>query len=141
MRLNGAIISASAFLAAALLGACAAQEPAITQDTEQAVRDFIEVRDLVETDKMRTSSRDTWDEIDENFIIYEARKETYLIEFVRRCRELNESPVVADVRKSGNTVYARTDTIRGCYIARMFPLQEFEVEELKSIGESPGSRN
>lgn len=131
----------SALFAIVLLSACAAQDRATTQDTEQAVRDFIDVRELAEADVMRTSSRDRWDEIDQNFIIYEARKETYLIEFVRRCIELNQYPVVPDARQSGNLVRARFDTLRGCRIAKMFPLTEGEVEELMAIGESPGSRN
>lgn len=124
-----------------LLSACASQEQAATQDTEQAVRDFVQVRQLAEADAMRTSNNDSWHEIDENFIIYEARSETYLLEFVRSCYELNELPVVPDQRKSGNTVRARFDTFRGCRIAKLFPLNEGEVEELKAIGESPGSRN
>jgi hypothetical protein len=130
-----------ALFAIALLSACASQERATTQDTEQAVRDFIDVRELAETDDMRTSNRDRWDAIDQNFIIYEANKETYLIEFVRRCHELDEFPVVPDSRQSGNLVRARFDTLRGCRIAKMFPLTEGEVAELKAIGESPGSRN
>jgi hypothetical protein len=130
-----------ALFAVALLSACASQERATTQDTEQAVRDFIDVRELAETDDMRTSNRDRWDAIDQNFIIYEANKETYLIEFVRRCHELDELPVVPDSRHSGNLVRARFDTLRGCRIAKMFPLTEGEVAELKAIGESPGSRN
>ena len=124
-----------------LLSACAAQEESITQDTEQAVRDFIAVRQLAETDKMRTTNNDHWEEIDQNFIIYSARRDVFLVEFARRCHELDEYPVVPDVRGSGNTVRARFDTIRGCRIARIFPLTEDEVAELTNIGESPGSRN
>lgn len=128
-------------LATALLCGCAAQDQAATQDTEQAVRDYIEIQGLTETDSMRTSNNDHWDEIDQNFILYVASKETYLIEFDRECRELNQYPVVPDVRHGGNTVRARFDTIRGCRIARMFHLAEGEIAELSSIGESPGSRN
>ena len=130
-----------ALFAVALLTACAAQERATTQDTEQAVRDYIDVRELAEVDQMRTSNRDHWQKIDQNFIIYEARREFYLLEFVHRCPELDQYPVVPDVRKSGNTVRARFDTVRGCHIAKLFPLTEGDVAELKAIGESPGSRN
>ena len=123
------------------LTACAAQEEATTQDTEQAVRDFIAVRELAETREMRTSNSDHWEEIDENFIIYTARREAFLVEFTRRCYELNQYPVVADERKSANVISARFDTLRGCTIARIYPLTEGEVAELLAIGESPGSRN
>jgi len=124
-----------------MLTACAAQEEATTQDTEQAVRDFIAVRQLEEAKEMRTSNNDHWEEIDENFVIYTTRREVFLLEFTRRCYELNQYPVVADERKSGNVVRARFDTLRGCHIAKLFPLTEGEVAELSAIGESPGSRN
>ena len=124
-----------------MLTACAAQEEATTQDTEQAVRDFITVRQLQEAKEMRTSNSDHWEEIDENFVIYETRHEAFLVEFMRRCYELNQYPVVADERQSGNVVRARFDTLRGCHIAKLFPLTEGELAELSAIGESPGSRN
>lgn len=124
-----------------MLTACAAQEEATTQDAEQAVRDFIDVRQLQEAKEMRTSNNDSWEEIDENFVIYKTRHEVFLLEFTRRCYELNQYPVVADERQSGNVVRARFDTLRGCHIAKLFPLTEGELAELSAIGESPGSRN
>lgn len=128
-------------LAPILLTACATQEDAITRDTEQAVRDFIEVRQLEKTDKVRTSNDDQWQDIDQNFVLYLKRREAYLFEFTRRCHELNEYPVVPDRRDGSNTIRAKFDTLRGCRIESMYPLTEDEVEELRNIGESPGSRN
>lgn len=127
-------------LLATALTACAAQEDAVTQDIEQAVRDFIAVRELAETDKIRTANTDSWDEIDQNFLIYKKRNETFLVEFARRCYELNQYPVVPDERR-GNEIRARFDTIRGCRVNKVFPLTEGELAELEAIGESPGSRN
>lgn len=123
------------------LGACATQEDGLTYDTEQAVRDFIEVRELETTDKVRTNNDDQWQDIDQNFVLYLKRRKAYLFEFARRCHELNEYPVVPDKRDSGNTIRAKFDTLRGCRIDKMYPLTEDEVEELRNIGESPGSRN
>jgi hypothetical protein len=124
-----------------MLSACASQDEATTKDTEQAVRDFIKVRELAEAEQMRTSSNDRWDEIDANFVIYETRREVFLLEFTRACHELDETRVVADQRNFGNTVRAKFDTLRGCRIAKLYPLTEDEVAELEAIGESPGSRN
>ena len=42
--------------AAALLSACAATEDTVGKDQEQAVRDFIAVRQLAEVDRVRTPS-------------------------------------------------------------------------------------
>jgi hypothetical protein len=125
----------------AALAACAAQEETVTQDAEQAIRDFIAVHQLAETEQVRTANDDSWTEIDKKFVLYEARNEVFLFEFSRRCHELDELPVVPDTRHSGNAVRARFDTLRGCRIARIFLLTEGEVAELSNIGASPGSRN
>ena len=129
----------------ALLTACAAQDEALqesTQDKTQAVRDFVAVRDLEEVDKMATSSNDSWTTLDERFLLYEGRRTTHLVEFNRRCFELEDnSRIVADKRWDSSNIRPRFDTIRGCRIHRIYALTEDEVAELESIGEAPGSRN
>ncbi len=90
---------------------------------------------------MRSSNRDSWDEIDEHFIIYDTRRKTYLVEFNRACYELSETRVTPDLRREAKTIWARSDTIRGCQVDKIFALTEADVAELKSLGESPGSRN
>lgn len=127
-----------------LLAGCAGQDEKdeSTQDTAQAVRDFIALRQLEELEWIRSSSSDSWNIIDETFILYNARKETYLVEFTRECWELRDNTrVTPDKRWDANTVRARFDTIRGCRIAKIFALDEAEVAELENIGEAPGSRN
>ena len=128
-------------LVAMLLAACAAQEETVTKDEAQAVRDFIAVRDLGDVDKLRSTNDDHWYELDASFIIYETRREVFLVEFSRACHELSQQQVVADRRWDKNTVWARFDTIRGCRIGKIFPLTVAEVEELMALSESPGSRN
>ncbi len=128
-------------IVAMLLSACAAQEEAPTQDEEQAVRDYILVRGLPEVKEIRSTSDDNWDELDAHFIIYETRRDAYLVEFVRACYELSDNRIVADKRWDLNTINARFDTIRGCRIDKIFALTESDVAELKTLGESPGSRN
>lgn len=124
-----------------LLSACAAERDIRTQDKEQAVRDYVAVRRLEEVDKLRSGSADRWEEIEARFVIYETRKDTFLIEFSRACYELSGSTVVADLRREKNTIRARFDTLRGCRIDKIFALNEADVAELKSLGEVPGSRN
>ena len=128
-------------LAALLIAGCASQERARTNDVEQAVRDFIAVTDLHEVDYMRSDASDHWEKIDQNFIIYSNRTQDYLVEFVRRCWELDQVPVVPDERHSSGRIEARHETIRGCRIARAFALTEAQTAELMDLGESPGSRN
>lgn len=128
-------------LAAAVLASCAAPEETIGNDKEQAIRDFVAVRQLAEVDKVRTSNDDHYTELDPHFVIYETRRGDFLIEFSRACHELEESPVVADQRWDHNTMRARFDTLRGCRMAEIYALTEAEVAELEAIGEMPGSRN
>jgi len=127
--------------AAMLVSGCATQEREATQDEEQAVRDYILVRGLEEVDSMRSSDSDSWDEIDEFFIVYDTRRNSYLVEFNRACYELNESRVTPDLRREANAIRARFDTIRGCQVDKIFALTEADVAELKALGETPGSRN
>jgi len=126
---------------AMLLSACATKEEVATQDEEQAVRDYILVRGLPEVKEIRSTSDDSWDELDAHFIIYETRRDAYLVEFARTCYELYDSRIVADKRWDLNTINARFDTIRGCRIDKIYALTEADMAELKTLGESPGSRN
>ena len=135
--MNRFILTAGAML----LSGCATQEKAVTQDEEQAIRDYILVRGLEEVDRMRSSRSDSWDELDEFFIIYDTRRNMYLVEFSRACYELYESRVTPDLCREANTIRARSDTIRGCQIDKIFALTEADVAELKALGEMPGSRN
>ena len=126
----------------ALLAGCAAQDQKSTQDIDQSLRDFIEVRALEPVNEIRTHSNDSWQKITERFVVYEARREIYLFEFVRNCHELNElNRVTPDVRWDNRTLRARFDTLRGCRIEAIYGLTEAEAAEVENIGEPPGSRN
>ena len=132
-------------IALALLSGCASQdekEHMSTQDMTQAVRDFIEVRDLEELDVMKSGTNDSWRAVGDTFVIYSGRREEYLVEFARRCHELRDNTrITPDKRWDSNQIRAKFDTIRGCRIAHVYALDEAEVAELENIGEAPGSRN
>lgn len=131
--------------ALALLAGCAGQdekEEMSTQDLTQAVRDFIEVRDLEELDTLKSGMNDGWRAVGDTFVIYSGRRDEYLVEFARRCYELRDhSRITPDKRWDSTQIRAKFDTIRGCRIARIYALDEAEVAELENIGEAPGSRN
>ena len=91
---------------------------------------------------MRSGTRDGWDPINEHFILYTGRKDTYLVEFARACWELRDNTrITPDRRWDANVIRSRFDTIRGCRIDRIYALTEAEVTELENIGEAPGTRN
>ena len=144
MRTSGMKIAA-VIAAAFFLAACASQDEQAeesTQDVNQAVRDFVDLRELEELDALKSGTNDSWQQLNDRFIIYSGRRETYLVEFSRRCYELNDNTrITPDERWDSNTVSARLDTLRGCRIAKIYGLDEAEVAELENIGEAPGSRN
>ena len=126
-----------------LLAGCAGQEDKpSTQDITQAVIDFIEVRDLEPLESLKSGTSDSWRALGDSFVIYEGRRDEYLVQFVRRCHELKDNTrITPDKRWDTNIVRAKFDTIRGCRIAAIYALDETEAAELKNIGEAPGSRN
>jgi len=125
------------------LTACASQEAEqARQEEDQAVRDFIAVRGLEELDKIRTGDSQGWDKIADKFLVYNTRRASYLFEFWRRCRELDDNTeITPDVRRERNTIYARYETLRGCQIHKIYALTEADAIELRDLGEAPGSRN
>ena len=127
------------FLMTGLLAACASQpEPA---PEREAVQDFVAVRNLEELDQIRTETNDSWQELNDYYLIYKARRAEYLVEFSRACWELKDQQVVADKRWDSRTIRPRFDTMRGCRIGKIYSLTEAESIELRELGETPGSRN
>lgn len=126
------------FAAMLVLVACASTRPQIDKE---AVEDFVSVRGLEEVDKVRTDTSEGYHELNEYYVIYQTRRGDYLFQFARRCWELNEQRITPDTRRDGNTIRARFDTLRGCRIDKIYGLTETDADELKQLGEAPGSRN
>lgn len=126
------------FAAMLALVACATARPQIDKE---AVDDFVSVRGLEEVDKIRTDTAQGYYELNEYYVIYQTRRGDYLFQFARRCWELDERRVTPDQRWDGNTIRARFDTLRGCRIEKIYGLTETDAEELKQLGEAPGSQN
>ncbi len=115
-----------------LLGACvASSEPRVNQ----AVEDFIVVSQLPSTDKIRTRGQFDFSALTERYVILNADKNQYLVQFGRRCHELNERTVTPDIRYDRNVLRARFDTLRGCTIDRIYPIDEGAAAELEALVE------
>ncbi len=124
-------------LAAAGLAACASAPEEIPPDV-LAIQDYVAVAELTEVDKLRTDSTAHMQSLgNDRYILWVARRDTYLVEFGRDCWELRDRNVVADVRRDQNYLRARRDTIRGCRIGRAFEVDEGQIEEIKSLGDAP----
>lgn len=131
LRLNSFLFAA---LAATLLQACAPERVA---DENVAIDDFIAVSELEPVKVARFRHQYSYKQITEHYIIAMTRDEYYLVEFKRRCRELNMLPIAPDERFERNKLRAGVDTIRGCYIGRLFAIDKAQAEELENIGREP----
>ena len=124
---------------AMLLAACATQTG--PGPDREAVQDFVAVRGLEAVNEIRTDTSNSWEELNNYYLIYKARRAEYLVEFTRKCWELDDQRIIADKRWDARTIRARFDTIRGCRIGKIYGLTEGEAIELRELGETPGSRN
>ena len=137
--MNGAsiaLIAASAFA----IGACASQEPKPLSNESEAVRDFIVANELPETDHLTTKRKKSMYYLSDDYIVMANRGEAYLIEFRSTCRYLREKtmrPEMIDVRRDANVIRAGYDTVRGCWVEKIYPLEAEQANELFTLGQPP----
>ena len=113
----------------------------ITVET-QTVQDYVEVGELQDVQHIRVYTHDSWSYLTDFYVIYKARTSSYLVEFRRRCRELNDnSMIVGDHRYDKNRLRVNEDTLRGCRIGKIYPLTEAQATELRNLGRGPGAGN
>jgi hypothetical protein len=124
----------------ALVAACAGT-PEMPADV-QAVRDYVEVSELGETDRIRTHGSDAWSPATHYFALYKSRDGWYLLEFTRNCRELTDNTrVTADRRYDHNVMRRGIDTLRGCRIDRMYSLTDAQAGEIEALVQASDSGN
>ncbi len=129
------------FAVSLLLVAACAGTPEIPPEV-QAVRDYVDVTELEQADRIRTHGSDQWSPATHHFALYKSRDGWYLLEFSRNCRELTDNTrVIPDRRYDHNVMRRGIDTLRGCRIDRMYPLTEAQALEIEALVETPGSGN
>ena len=115
--------------------------PEIPEDT-QAVRDYVEVGELAQTDRIRTHGSDSWRPLTLHFALYSGRDGAFLLEFTRLCREMfDNTSITPDRRYDHNVMRRGIDTLRGCRIDRMYPLTEAQKQEIEALVKSADSGN
>ncbi len=121
-----------------MLAACAIEpEP---DPVLEAFEDFIAVGELEETKEIRYRTDLHYEYLNEHYVLMKTRRQQYLVKFDRRCGELNDQFFVKpDYRREANVIRARFDTIRGCRIDKIYPVNDGQAEELKSLGDAPGA--
>lgn len=123
-------------LVASLVCGCAAQER--DRAKTDAVEDFIEVAELEEQDVVRMPEQYSYDILSDRYVIVKTRKTRHLVQFRRRCLELYETRPEPDFPQERNTLRARFDTIRGCRIEKIYPIEPGQADELEELGKAPG---
>lgn len=118
-----------------LLAACAAQPDTRAND---AVADFIAVSELEELSKVRMWHQSSYKQITDRYIILKSHQDRYLVEFRRRCHELDQVAIRPDIRHEANVLRPGFDTIRGCLINRMYAVDDAQAQELEQLGKAPG---
>jgi len=129
----------SIVLITTVLAACAntaKEESAVAKN--DAVEDYIVAAELPEVDVMRTTDQLGHKVITDRYIILSDRKNNHLITFTRRCRELRETVVTADIRHDKNRLRARFDTYRGCPIGTMYEINAGQAKELLDLSDNDG---
>ena len=125
-----------------LTAACSSTPEAEVPVDTQTVRDYVEVGEVGDVQHIRVYKNDSWSRLTDYFVIYKARNDNYLIEFRRRCRELQDNTtIVGDRRYDHNRLRVNEDTLRGCRIGKIYPLTEAQAAELQHLGRGPGQGN
>jgi hypothetical protein len=118
-----------------LMGACASSsEDESILSKNDAIDDYIEVGQLKEIDQVRAKRQLRHAVITEHYVMLYDGKTPYLLAFQRRCRELNELPVKADLRHDLRILRARFDTYRGCRIRSLYELTKGQAQEIVELG-------
>lgn len=134
MTMAGRVASVVTIIAATAIGGCASQP---RTDETDAIADFIAVTELEPLDVVRYRQQFSYTQLTEDYVVLKTHDDYYLVEFTRRCRELNQNVITPDKRYDRNMLRAGIDTIRGCRIDKMFAIDKGQAEELEHIGTEP----
>lgn len=107
----------------------------------EAVRDYVAANELKEVDKIRLYRQLDYTYVNDQYITVESRTGDFLVEFRRECRALSRTdftPEMVDRRDGSNVLRARFDTVRGCYIDKIYEISKEQREELNELGDAPG---
>jgi hypothetical protein len=134
MKLRTFLISAAAFA----LGACAS-DPVYNVPAQQTVADYIVANQLDEVEQIRKSDRDSWQYVNDLYLIYRGRPNDYLVEFKYVCEGLDDNSILPPADLIHNHRYLRTtDTFRGCIVDKIYAISGSQRTELRNLGVSPG---
>ena len=119
---------------ALLIGFTVTTAYAQDQQTATTIDDYIQVNELGKISKIRTRNNDNTTFLNTGYAIYHSGKKNTLIKFRRECQALTKDEVrLPDTRTNKDYLFASSDTLRGCRIDSMYPLEEHQVAEVKAL--------
>jgi hypothetical protein len=120
------------------LGACAS-EPLYSVPAEETVANYARVAQLDQVNLIRKGGHDSWQYINDRYIVYRGRSDDFLVEFRRNCDGLTDNSwLPADYIHDHRNMRAGEDTFRGCIVEKIYPITNDQRIELRHM---PGQRN
>jgi hypothetical protein len=120
------------------LGACAS-DPVYYPPARETVADYVVVNQLSEVAHIRKSDRDSWQYVNDVYLIYRGRPNDYLVELKHICDGLADNSTLPVADLIHNHRYLRaTDTFRGCIVEKIYAISNAQRNELRRLGVSPG---
>jgi hypothetical protein len=120
------------------LGACAS-DPLYVAPAQETIEDYVIASQLQDVDLIRKTDRDSWQYVNDRYIIYRGRPNEYLIEFSHGCDSLDDNgrlPPIDIIHDHRNI--RPTDTIRGCIVDRIYAISSNQRRELRQLGQPAG---
>jgi len=120
------------------LGACAS-DPIYVVPAQETIDDYVVASQLQDVDLIRKTNRDSWQYVNDRYIIYRGRPNDYLIEFKHSCENLDDNgrlPPVDLIHDHRNL--RATDTIRGCIVEKIYAISSSQRRELRQLGKPAG---
>jgi len=121
-----------------VLGACASDR-VYNVPAEETVTDYVVANQLIEVNEIRKTDRDSWQYVNDRYLIYRGRPNDYLVELKHTCESLDDNSILPPTDLIHDHRYLRTtDTFRGCIVERIYAISNNQRIELRNLGVSPG---
>ena len=122
----------------AVLGACAS-DPIYFPPASEVVEDYVVAGQLEDVNLIRKTDRDSWQYVNDRYIIYRGRPNEYLIEFRHNCEGLDDNGRLPPIDIIHDHRNIRTsDTIRGCIVDKIYAISSVQRRELRQLGQPAG---
>ncbi len=129
-------------LALGLLAGCATNQSLSNQAREQAYGEYIESKELVSQDKIRTFKFSGWQALSNNYLfISTSPNKKYLLEVSGFCSNLYHAQKIAVNQGMNSSLVTRFDSIsvpdspgNKCFIKSIYKVNKVQAKEILALG-------